>query len=103
MTVKLQDFTHENTQQYTGETFTLLFDNGLTIELVLERVTAMMEKHVHPRMTRDTFAWHLRGPRTPLLPQNTYVMSNEKLGQLKIFIVPIEAAHDHAIYEAIFN
>ena len=103
MTVNLQDLTHENTKQYIGDTFRLTFDNGLIIDLVLEEVVVMMEKHLNPRMTRDTFAWHFRGPRQPMLPQNTYNITHDGLGQLRLFIVPLSAPDEGAQYEALFN
>lgn len=103
MAVNLQDLTYENTNQYTGDTFTLTFDNGLVIDLVLEEVKVIMEKHLQPRMKRDAFAWYFRGPRTPQLPQNTYTMTHEKLGELRIFLVPLSAPEQGVEYEALFN
>jgi hypothetical protein len=103
MTVNLQDLTDENTRQYTGDTFHLPFDNGVTIDLMLEEVVVIMEKHLNPRMKRDAFAWHFVGPSTPMLRQNTYVMQHDALGVLQVFIVPIGAPEEGVRYEALFN
>ncbi|MFP5246639.1 MAG: DUF6916 family protein [Thermoanaerobaculia bacterium] len=103
MTVDLRDLTHENTKQYTGDTFHVPFDNGMTIDLVLEEVVVMMEKHLNPRMKRDAFSWRFRGPLDFRLPQNTYNMTHDKLGELRVFIVPIGVVPEGALYEALFN
>lgn len=103
MTLDLQDLTYENTHQYAGDTFHLPFDTGVTIDLVLEEVVVVMEKHLNPRMKRDAFAWHFIGPRTPMLRQNTYVMQHDTMGVLQVFIVPIGASEDGVRYEALFN
>jgi hypothetical protein len=101
--VNLKDLSFENTSQYVGDTFQVPFDNGLVVDLVLEEVVLIMEKHLNPRMLRDSFAWHLRGPRTPHLPQNTYNITHETLGMLQLFIVPISAPEHGVEYEALFN
>ncbi|HEX7151343.1 MAG TPA: hypothetical protein VF618_07625 [Thermoanaerobaculia bacterium] len=101
MVEDLSQFTHENTQQYVGEVFTVQFANAV-LELKLEDVQVLMEKHINPRMKRDTFAWHLRGQG--YAPQGTYVLQNEHFpGGLPLFIVPISQAPEGVLYEAVFN
>ncbi len=45
----LRDLTHENTRDYIGEIFQVRFSDGAVMELKLERVDLLMEKHVHSR------------------------------------------------------
>lgn len=103
MAVNLRELTHQNTSQYTGDTFLIHLEDGSTIEAVLEDVTVMMEKHLNPRMQRDAFAMHFRGPRTPVLAQGIYTVTHEQLGELQIFLVPLSAPPEGALYEALFN
>lgn len=42
------------------------------------------------------------GPREPTLPQATYEVSHEGLGQFALFMVPVAKGDDGTVYEAIF-
>ena len=111
---KLRELTYENTREYAGDLFQIRFENAPPVDLKLEEVALMIEKHVNPRMQRDTFAWRLRGrdglvrrlrgTQQPRLAQGVYAFHHEKFdGPLVIFIVPIGASADGVLYEAIFT
>ena len=102
-TTKLRELTYENTRELAGEVFQIRFTDG-TLDVKLEEVEVLIEKHVNPRMTRDTFALRFRGPQQPMLPQGTYAFHHEKLGgPLPMFIVPMSTSAVGVLYEAIFT
>lgn len=101
--MQLRELTPENTRGYVGDTFRINFDDGNVIELKLERVDLLMEKHVHPKMKRDAFALIFRGPGNVVLRQHMYPMQHETLGVLPIFLVPIAVDQTGTVYEAVFN
>lgn len=104
MTDVLRSLTFETARTYLGQNFQIRFDDGTTIDLNLEEVQLLMEKHVNPRMKRDAFSLLFRGPRDPELQQSTYPIYHETLGgPLAIFLVPIGRAESGGLYEAVFN
>jgi hypothetical protein len=52
---------------------------------------------------REAFALLFRGPKTPVLPQQTYQFDFEPLGAVEIFIVPLGPDESGMRYEAIFT
>jgi hypothetical protein len=100
---KLSDLTYETTREWKGETFEVRLANGETIETRLTEVDVLLEKHVNPRMRRDTFAMRFTGPVTPRLPQGTYTFHNERLGAFPLFIVALGVDSAGTLYEAIFT
>jgi hypothetical protein len=52
--------------------------------------------------TRSPFHLIFRGPREPVLAQQTCRLENDRIGALEVFIVPIGRNGDGADYEAIF-
>ena len=101
---KLRELTHENTRQYVGDTFQIRFEDGQSVDLKLEEVTVLVEKHVQQRLRRDQFAWRFSGPQQPMLPQGTYAFHHPTLGgPLPIFIVPTWTSESGCEYEAVFT
>jgi hypothetical protein len=101
--ISLHELTHENTKDYIGSTFQIRFSDG-SIDLTLERVDLIREKHVHPKMKRDAFALTFRGPRNPVLRQHIYPLFHEKFEEpLQLFLVPMAIEEQGAVYEAVFN
>lgn len=52
---------------------------------------------------QEQFSIVFRGPLQPFLPQMTYEMKNENLGDVFIFIVPVRRDSEFMYYEAVFN
>lgn len=44
-----------------------------------------------------------RGPAEPLLPQQTYRMEHEEMGELTLLLVPVGRDETGFTYEAVFN
>lgn len=105
MTDVLRSLTYETARTYLGNNFQIRFDDGTTIDLHLEDVTLLMEKHINPRMQRDSFSLLFRGPSNLHLQQSMYPVYHEQLGgPLPIFLVPLSRGEDGAyLYEAVFN
>lgn len=51
----------------------------------------------------ETFSILLRGPLTPQLPQSLYKFDHVEMGELDLFIVPVERDQNGLYYEAVFN
>jgi hypothetical protein len=104
MTDVLRSLTYETVRGYLGQNFQIRFDDGRTIDLNLEHVDLLMEKHINPRMKRDAFSMQFRGPLAPQLSQSTYPIYHDALGgPLHIFLVPLSRAENGYLYEAVFN
>ena len=82
---------------HVGESFKLT-DVGEEMELRLIEVAALGEA----KRAGGAFSLLFCGPENPVLEQGTYAMSNEGLGQLEIFLVPVGPGEDGLLYEAVF-
>jgi len=69
--------------------------------LRLELVT--IGRRQGPPGHREPFSLMLRGPRSPVLAQGIFRLSNQALGELELFLVPIGADQDGITYEAAFG
>jgi len=103
MSLSLEDFTYEKAREYIGDPFQISFDDGVTLDLKLEDVVRLRDKHVDPRFKRDPFAMMFRGPVDRYAHQGTLPIRHERLGKMMIFIVPVAAEPAGVLYEAIFN
>lgn len=71
---------------------------GTPVELELTEVVETM------RMPgREQFSVFFRGPLEYIIPQSTYRLEHEKMGNLDIFIVPVGKEPEGFRYEAVFN
>jgi hypothetical protein len=52
---------------------------------------------------QEQFSIVFRGPLEYFLPQHTYHVEHEKMGEMDIFIVPVGKEADGFRYEAVFN
>lgn len=52
---------------------------------------------------QQQFSVFFRGPLEYILPQGTYHMEHEKMGEIDLFIVPVGRDQDGFRYEAVFN
>jgi hypothetical protein len=81
---------------HIGTTFTIAGEVEATLENVQER-------EADPSAPRQPFNLLFRGPREPLLPQQTYRVEHDRLGTLEIFLVPVGSSDAGTLYEAVFN
>jgi len=56
-----------------------------------------------PGISRDPFSLIFRSENQVILPQKIYEMSNDVVGKVGIFIVPVGRDVSGVIYEALFN
>lgn len=82
-----------------GETFVLHATPDLRFDLTLDHVRALNQGAGN----REPFSLEFRGPTDPVLAQRIFRFTNEGLGELEIFIVPIGVDADGARYEAVFT
>jgi len=78
--------------------FELAFASGERFSLFLRAV----EEAINTARI-ESFSLFFIGPLTPILPQSTYRLVHEKLGQQDIFLVPIGPDGGGMQYEAVFN
>lgn len=53
--------------------------------------------------THEQFSLMFHGPQTHFLPQMTYHVEHDRLGEFDLFLVPVGRAQDGFQYEAVFN
>jgi hypothetical protein len=51
----------------------------------------------------ERFSIFFVGPRDKFLPQQTYRMEHERMGEFEIFLVPVSGDDKSFRYEAVFN
>ncbi len=72
------------------------------VGMVLETMQ-MLPVQNYPGICREPFVLFFRSPLQTILPQQTYVMENEKLGVLSIQISPSRLESNGMLYHAVFN
>ena len=82
-----------------GEAFTIEVDGGAPLALELVETRRLGEAF----RDREAFSLRFLGPGAPLLPQATYRLANDHLGELDIFIVPVGRSDAGTDYEAVFT
>jgi hypothetical protein len=83
-----------------GERFVVEIGEDAPVELVL--TAAEDSGQVGPPGARSPFALQFRGPAQPILSQRIHRLTNDAVGQLEVFVVPIGADADGTDYEVIF-
>jgi hypothetical protein len=83
-----------------GGTFALHAGDGLGLELRLVDAQATGDRAAG--VPRDPFRLAFLGPADPSLPQRTYRLEHDALGELDVFLVPIGRDAGGTTYEAIF-
>jgi hypothetical protein len=102
--MQLNELTAETMRPLVGDRFTVGLGGGTTFELTLDDVVVVLEKHVSPRLKRDSFALYFSSPKDTLIKQGTYPVTHPVLGEMTIFLVP-KRQLDHGGFEieAIFT
>ena len=102
--MQLNAITWQTMQPYVGGTFRIDFAEGKRVELKLTDVKKVLDGHLDPRFTRDSFSIYFLGPADVYLPQAVYPLRHEEIDEpLNIFIVPIGRTPDGFRYEAVFT
>jgi hypothetical protein len=82
--------------------FLIKLESPPSIELKLIEVKSH-QSDVHPRPDMERFSVFFVGPADHFLPQSTYSLSHEQMGDFDLFLVPVSIAKDGFHYEAIYN
>ncbi len=85
-----------------GETFRILAPDSTWTEFVLIEASTLGEG-VPADGRRAPFSIVFRGPREPVLPQQTYQVEHAALGSFELFLVPIGPDQAGMRYEAVFG
>ena len=102
--MNLEDFTADTLRSHVGSNFHVTLEDGQVVELLLEEVNVVVEKHVSPRMNRDSFSLYFVGPDNLYMSQATYNLSHDALGgPWAVFVVPVGRRGAPFLYEAAFT
>jgi hypothetical protein len=97
----LDALTQETFARHLHSTFRVHQSAGPNVDLTLEE--AVHTPHHAPEQGLESFSLMFQGPRDVALPQDTYTMEHEHLGQLGLFIVPMGLDDKGRYYQCIFN
>lgn len=111
MTIDLIKATFEDFEPYVGEVFIADYEGG-QIELTLDNVKVL--SNLQPRdnyleiedveyPARQPFSLTFEGPREPVLHARVYTLSNEKIGNLELFVSGFRQDHQCMLYESSFS
>ncbi|HEX8337685.1 MAG TPA: hypothetical protein VF621_13205 [Pyrinomonadaceae bacterium] len=77
-------------------------ENAPEVELELAEV-AEFPTLTHSRSDVERFSLYFYGPGDLLLPQNTYRLAHQQIGEHEIFLVPVAQEPRGFRYEAVFS
>ncbi len=86
-------------QEHLDSAFELR-DGEVSASLTLTEVAILRES---PVSGRRAFSLVFEGPAVPAVPQGTYALHHEALGELELFLVPIGSDERGVRYEVIFT
>ena len=94
----LESLHQESFAQLSDRRFHVPARDAAGFDLLLAAVSGQLQTR-----RQEAFSLIFRGPAQPFLPQGTYHLQNEVLGELDLFLVPIGRREDGYEYEAVFN
>lgn len=99
---RIEWLTHEHFAPLVGEDFAVATAEGV-LGMRLQEVTASaLPGGRGPQgQERSQFSLVFRGPE-PVLPQGTYAVTHEAVGELELFLVPLGRDAEGVRYEAAF-
>ena len=92
----LDDLTPATFRPHVGTSFSIEVQDDDPLVLTLEEVRLDGEGH---ELRAEPFTLSFTGPRDRLAPQATLVLHHEVLGEVTLFLVPVDVGR----YEAVFN
>src|SRR5262245_59440089 len=102
----LESLTLDSFTPLIGQSFRVMLPDGQALDAVLEsarEVTASGWQPEDKRQARKPFSLVFLGRSQTVLPQATYRVQHETLGDLDIFIVPVGRTPEGITYEAVFS
>ena len=95
------NLTEQEFSKHAGSEFqTTAGEREINLTLAEVKAYTPLESE-QPGMER--FSAFFDGPPDLVLPQRTYPLRHEKMGEFDIFLTPIGADANHVRYEAVFN
>ena len=94
--------TEEAFARNLNTTFRVPLGDGRKVELELVEVDGYKGRPGE-QQGMERFSLFFQGPAEPSLPQASYTMEHERMGELMIFIVPIAKTGGGFRYQAVFN
>lgn len=85
-----------------NQRFSVALDREGSTDFVLVEARPLSASAL-PTASRLPFSLLFRNEAAVLLPQKTYAMTHDALGQFGIFLVPVARDRDGFIYQAVFN
>ena len=67
------------------------------------RLTSVTRRAAQPGQEREPFTLVFTGPREQFLPQGTVPLTEESVGAVEIFLVPVGMTEESFEYEAVFG
>ena len=96
----LETLTCDSFAKYLNQGFAVSGEGGgLTLELIEAKEIGSAES----QGARQSFSLLFRGPREPLLEQKIYALSHAEMGEIGLFLVPVNQDSKGAYYEVIFT
>jgi hypothetical protein len=88
-----------------GETFLVSREGMEPVQLELVEVDDLRDpkRSLPSHVRQDPFQLKLRGPIEPLLPQSTYTFSNDAIGDVQLFLVPMGPEDGSHWYNVVVN
>lgn len=98
-------FTYDDFADRVGEQFRLRTSEAQGLALVLSSATASdVAAGVGPDgAPRQQFSLVFRGPDTPRLSQGVWELEHDAMGDVVLFLVPIQPDAEGPLYEAVFG
>jgi len=94
--------TAEEFSKHLNTPFRVEVSAAAAVDLELVEVKDYM-KNAGDQEGMERFSVFFKGPGKPFLLQRTYSLSNQEMGQIDLFLVPIGPDGDGFRYEAVFN
>src|SRR5437879_2190654 len=91
-------FSHASFVESLGSKFKLKNESSESFELELLEVSELKRTELY-----DSFSITFRCASAEVLPQSTYRLEQEKMGELELFLVPISRDQGGVSYEAVFS
>ncbi len=98
----LQNLTPASFEAHQGTPFHIEYGAAAPLEVVLQEVRRL---EPHPGTRSEPFSVFFRGPRTPVLQQQIYRLTHDRMETMEIFLVPVgpDPKAGGMLYEAVFN
>ena len=97
----MANLTHDEFSKHVGTQFNIVFSDGEISLTLVECKPYMPQANEQGGMER--FSVFFDGPANLMLPQRTYPMRHEEMGEFDIFMTPLSRDQNGVRYEAVFN